>query len=396
MTTSYPLPTLAPTIDITGISSPSYNDILQSLITSFKGIYGNDIYVEPDSQDGQWLAVLAQVIYQSNQAAVSCFLAFSPTYSQGTALSSLVKLNGIARKTATNSTAQGHVIGQAGTIISNGVVKDANGNLWSLPSPVTIPIGGSISVTVTAQQVGAFSAPIGTINQIYNPQFGWQSFSNTSAATIGEAVETDAELRLRQTISTATPALSIVEAIAGAVANVNGVQRSIVYENDTGSTDANGIPAHSISVVVLGGTSTDIATAIARRKTPGAQTYGSTTVTVYDSRGLGTAINFYFLTSTPIYFAVTIKALAGYVSTTGDAIKQAIADFVNGLEIGGDVYIAQAQAISALQNSPLGKTFYLTDFRQGLAATPTGTTNLAIAFNVAASCVAANVGLTVT
>lgn len=396
MATSYPLATLAPTVDLTGISAPPYNDIYQSLIASFKGIYGTDIYIEPDSQDGQWIAVLAQAIHESNQAAIALFLAFSPTYSQGAALSSLVKLNGISRKVATHSTAQGTVVGVAGTVIAGGVVEDADGNLWSLPVVVTIPLAGSVSVTVTAQDPGSFSAPIGTITKIYNPQFGWQSFSNTSAAVIGASVETDAELRIRQGISVAIPALSIKEAIAASVGNVVGVTRFIVYENDTAVADANGIPAHSISVVVLGGNSADIAAAISKRKTPGAQTYGTTTVTVYDRYGLPAAINYYILELPQVYFSVTIKALPGYVATTGVAIQDTLAAFVNGLGIGEDVYATQAQAVAALQGLAIGKTFYLTDFRLGLAPAPVGVANLAIAFNAAAACAAGNVTLTVT
>jgi uncharacterized phage protein gp47/JayE len=393
---TYPLATLAPTIDSTGISSPPYNDIYLSLLASFRSIYGEDIYVEPDSQDGQWIAVLAQAIYESNQAAVACFLAFSPTYSQGAALSSLVKLNGITRNTATKSTAVGEVVGVAGTTINAGVVQDPDGNLWNLPNPTTIPISGSIFVTITAQKDGSLSAPIGTIVKIYNPQFGWQSFENTSAAVAGASVQTDSELRLRRELSTATPALSIKEAITGAIANVTGVIRSYVYENDTGSTDANGIPSHSLSAVVLGGSSTDIAEAIAKRKTPGAQTYGSTTVTVYDKYGLGTEINYFVLALTNIYFAVTIKALPGYVASTGVAIQQALTDFCNSLSIGEDVYLTQAQAIASLQGQAIGKTFYITEFKLGFSASPSGTSNLTIAFNAAANCANGNTGITVT
>lgn len=396
MATSYPLATLAPTIDATGISAPSYNDVYQSLLASFKNIYGNDIYVEPDSQDGQWLAVLAQAIYESNQAAVTCFLAFSPTYSQGTHLSDLVRLNGISRNIATNSTALGTAVGVAGTIIVSGVVQDADGNLWNLPASVTIPLTGSIDVTVTAQAAGNLAAPIGSITKIYNPQLGWQSFSNTVEATVGAAVEQDATLRVRQGMSVATPALTIVEAISGAVANVSGVMRSFVYENDTGVTDANGIPAHSVSVVALGGNSADIAAAIAKRKTPGAQTYGSTTVVVYDRYGLATPINYFILALVPIYFSVTVKALAGWVATTPAEIKTALAAFVNSLKIGEDVYLSQSMASAGLIGTTLGSTFYISDFKLGTTPAPSGTSNLAILFNQAASADIENINITVT
>jgi len=90
--------------------------------------------VAPDSQDGQWLAALASAINDSNQAAVMVFQSFSPTYAQGVNLSSLVKINGLTRLVATNSTAVGNVVGVAGTVIANGSVADTAGNIWNLPA----------------------------------------------------------------------------------------------------------------------------------------------------------------------------------------------------------------------------------------------------------------------
>lgn len=393
---TYPLPSLAPTIDLSGISAPAYSDIYQSLIASFQQIYGASIYVAPDSQDGQWLGVLAKAIHDSNQAAIACFQAFSPTYAQGTGLSSVVKLNGISRNVATHSTAVGNVIGVAGTIIVGGAVKDASGNLWNLPPVVTIPVGGLVSVTVTANIAGNITAPSGTINQIATPQLGWQTFTSTSNAAPGAAVETDDILRARQTVSTSLPALGIKEAIYAAVGNVTGVERFAIYENDTGTTDANGVPAHSFSVVVLGGDSQAIATAIAGRKPPGIQTYGTTTITVYDVYGFGIPVNYFTLTQVPVYFNITVKALPGYVATTGTQLIASLVEFVNALAIGEDVYLSQAQAAASLIGLGLGQTFYITTFNQGITASPSGTSNLAIAFNAAATCTSSNINLTVT
>ena len=393
---TYPLSTLAPTIDASGISAPVYSDIYQSLVASFQAIYGSSIYVAADSQDGQWIAVLAKAIDDSNQAAISVFRSFSPTYSQGTDLDSLVLLNGLTRQTASYSTSQGTVIGQAGTIITNGVVQDANGNLWNLPSSVIIPIGGSIVETVTAQSLGNVIAPAGTINQIATPQLGWQSFVSTIDAVPGDPIETDSQLRSRQSISTALPALTIKESIEAAIGNVSGVNRFIVYENDTGTTDANGIPAHTFSAVVLGGDATAIGAAIASKKPPGIQTYGSTSVVVYDSKGFASVINFYPLSLVQIYFSITIKALSGYVATTATLIATTLTNFINALAIGGDVYATQAEAAASLINLGLGQTFYITVFNLGLSALPSGTGNITVAFNFAATCQASNVAITVT
>ena len=153
MPTTHPLPTLGPTIALAGMTVPSYSDIYQSLVASFKAIYGSDIYVAADSQDGQWLGVLAKAINDSNLAALAVFQSFSPTYSQGTQLSSLVKINGLDRLDSSRSTVDLTIGGDIGTVILNGVVKDVNGNKWDLPATVTIPGSGLFSSWATPEMV---------------------------------------------------------------------------------------------------------------------------------------------------------------------------------------------------------------------------------------------------
>jgi uncharacterized phage protein gp47/JayE len=393
---TYPLATLGPTIDASGVSIPTYNDIYQSLIATFQSIYGSSIYVAPDSQDGQFLAAIAQAIFDCDQAAVTIFQSFSPLYSQGAQLSSLVKINGLSRLVPTQSTAVGTVVGVAGTIITNGSVADTAGNIWNLPTTVTIPTGGSISVTVTAQNAGNIAAPAGTINIINTAQYGWQSFVSTSDAVQGTAVETDTALRTRQTLSVDTQAVGILPGMLGAIGNVPGVTRYTAYQNATNSTDANGLPAHSVSVVVAGGTTTAIAAAIQSREWPGMTTYGTTSVTVLNSYGQTEVINYYTLSTVQIYFAITIKTLPGYVSTTGAAIEAALVAFVNSLAIGEDVYQSQAVAAASLINQAIGQTFYIVSLYLGTTAVPTGTSNIVIPFNQAAAMSIGNITFTVT
>jgi hypothetical protein len=66
--------------------------------------------------------------------------------------------------------------------------------------------------------------------------------TNPLAATVGAAAETDAELRVRQGQSVALPSLTPFDAVDGALANISGVTRHKLYENDTGSVDINGLP----------------------------------------------------------------------------------------------------------------------------------------------------------
>lgn len=406
---TYPLTTLSAKITSAGITAPSYADILASLQASFKIIYGSDIYIAPDSQDGQLLAIFAEAINDNNQAMVAVFQAFSPTFAQGVGLSSVVKINGIKRLIATNSTAVGDVIGQAGAVINNGIVQDVNGNKWNLPATVIVPISGTITVTVTAQQVGQIIAPAGTINKIASPTLGWQSFVSTIDAIPGSPIETDAELRLRQSQSVTLPGQTTVEAISAAVGNVTGVQRHAIYENPTGSTDANGLPAHSFSIVVDGGDVAAVGSAIASRKPPGIQTYGTTSVPITDEAGLTSVINFFELAFTDVYVHVAATALDGYVSTTGDALVAAINAFINGLEIGEDVYLSRVYAPATLSGDAatgvtgqsqaaldvLRDTYNITSLTIGFTALTLGTSDLVVPFNYTAQSLLANITLAI-
>lgn len=331
-----PLSTLACTIDSTGISAPDFATVLASITASFQSIYGSDIYVQPDAQDGQFLAFLAQIVNDGNQADVTTFNGYSPTFAQGAALSSQVKINGIRRDASSNSTAVVSLGGQVGTPINNGVVQDANKNLWNLPASVVIPISGTIDVTATAQQPGAITAIPGAINAINTPTRGWQSVTNANAATPGDPVETDAQLRQRQAASTSLAALTPLQAIKAAVGNVAGVGRYEVYENQGVATDSNGIPGHSIAVVAEGGDITTIAQTIEAKKSPGTGTFGTTSVTVTDPAGVPITINFFEMTEESIFVQVKIVPLAGFVSTTFTLITNALVTYLTSFGIGQD------------------------------------------------------------
>ncbi len=402
--TTYPLSTLAAQISPTGISAPPYADILASLQASYRSIYGSDIYLEADSQDGQLLAIFASAINDANNMAISAYNAFSPSTAQGVGLSSVVKINGLARLTPSNSTATVNIVGQAGSLIANGVVADDNDNHWNLPTSVAIPVGGLVAVTATAVNAGAIVAGAGTITKIITPTRGWQTVTNPADAVVGAPVEGDATLRRRQAVSTSLAAVSVLDAMVGAIANLTGVTMWAAYENDTGSTNSLGIPAHSIAMVVEGGDAAEIAQTIARQKTPGTGTYGTTTEIVTDPIGVPTTIHFFAPTHVTITVAIGIKALAGYVSTTGIALVAAVVNYIAnlGISVGdlngtGKIYISRVEATAALMGSGLEKTFNVTSVT--LSRTGSGglaASDVAIAFNELPMCATSNVTLTVS
>ncbi|MBU1067773.1 baseplate J/gp47 family protein, partial [Patescibacteria group bacterium] len=241
---------VAPSIGIAGLTIPTYADVLEELIAQKQAVYGEDIYLGVDTTDYQELSVFALMIYDSLQAAQYAYNSRSPITAVGSGLDQVVKINGMTRQASSHSTVDVDITGTVGITILNGNVIDASRRVWNLPASVTIPTGGAITVTATAEDAGALAALANTITRIGSPQSGWATVNNPDAASIGSPVEQDSQLRARQQVSTAISSVSPLDTLVGTVAGVEGVSRTKGYENDTGVVDANGVPAHSICIVV--------------------------------------------------------------------------------------------------------------------------------------------------
>jgi uncharacterized phage protein gp47/JayE len=141
-------------IDESGIHIPEYADILADLHAEFRAIYGQDLYLEPDSQDGAMLAVFALRLYDSFQLAADVYNSYSPATAQGEGLSSVVKTNGIARDRASRSSVPLRLTGRPGTSIPQGMAEDDAGQRWLLPPTVIIPETGETTVVAEAENIG--------------------------------------------------------------------------------------------------------------------------------------------------------------------------------------------------------------------------------------------------
>jgi uncharacterized phage protein gp47/JayE len=369
-------------IDETGIHIPTYPALLVELQDAFRAIFGADVYLEADSQEGQMLAMFALALHDANQLAQSVYNAFSPQTAQGAGLSRMVRLNGIARLPASRSTVDLTLTGQPGTVIAGGVAQDVAGQKWRLPDTVAIPVSGEITVTAQAADPGAIQAAAGEVNAIATPTRGWQSVTNPLAATPGVDTESDAVLRLRQRVSTALPSQTVLEGIVGAVANLSGVIRLKAYENDTSETDGNGLPPHSLAMVVEGGDITAIAQAMAGKKTPGCGTYGDITVALADRYGLPSVIRLSRPVEVPVVAVVTIAPRAGYVSPTGAAIRENLAEHYNALDIGEDVLLSKLYTpINAAEPGASKRTFDVIGLVIARGEEVPAAANLPIAYN---------------
>ena len=380
------------TVTENGIQAPSYAEILDYFQSQARAIFGQDINVDADTQDGQLIAIFAQAVSDVNAQAIATYNQYNPNTAVGVGLDSAVKTNVISRHTATNSTVDLVLIGQAGTVITNGVATDDNENRWLLPDQVIIPVSGEITVTATAEEVGAIEASPNTITQIGTPTLGWQSVNNPTSATVGVAVETDVELRQRQSRSTELPSVSLWEGIIASLLNLEGVARVSGVKNDEDATSDEGIPGHTIAMIVDGGDVDEIGKTIFLKKGEGVGTFGTTQTTYIDTYGFPNVIKFSRPTIVNAYVTLTITPSSTYISTVADEIKQRIADYINSLAIGESVNIARVLS-SAVKDCTTGvdDRFDVTAIVMGEASGSQTAASIRIEWNEAATCDVENI-----
>lgn len=382
---------LSAVVDAFGITAPDYPTVLSTLTNGFRSIYGQDAYLEPDSQDGALLAIFALALHDTSSMAIAVFNQFSPATSQGEGLSSVVKINGIAREVPSASTVDVLVTGQVGTVITNGIVVDAANNRWYLNATVIIGNSGAVTATATAGVPGALVAAPGSLTIIGSPTRGWQTVSNPASATPGAVVETDAKLRVRQAASTALPSQSILDGMIGALLGLPNVTRLAAYENDTSLVDVRGIPAHTVSFVVDGGDAQTVANTIGAKKAPGVGTFGTTSQTVTDVYAIPQAIRFFRPTVVPIQVSITATAFPGYTALAGTTIQAAVAAYITGLAIAAPVLRTRLY----VPIDAVASTFNVTNLTLARKGGTLAGADVVLLFNEAASCLAADVALIV-
>ncbi len=231
------------------------------------------------------------------------------------------------------------------------------------------------------EELGNLSAEIATVTGIFTPTLGWQSVTNAAAATPGAPVESDATLRARQQVSTANPSLTVLDGTIGGVANLTGVTKVRGYENDTESTDGNTLPAHSISLIVLGGDAMQIAQEIALHKTPGTTTYGTTSEIVYDAHGMPLTIKFYRPTTAHISAQITITTNQAWSNDYVALIQASVAAAINAGRIGDTILITKLFQPAYLAGTPAGETFDIVTLEIQKNSGGFGTSNLTLAFS---------------
>lgn len=203
---------------------------------------------------------------------------------------------------------------------------------------------GAIDVEAQATETGIIVAASGDITQIETPAGGWQSVINVLDATVGYDTQSDEALRLTREEELSQAGTSTAEAIRAEVLALSGVTSVTVFENTTDITDIDGVPAHSVEVLVRGGDDAAIGEALLDQVAAGVGTHGNTTTNPVDSEGVTHTIKFSRPAEINIGITISLVKDTTY-PVDGDAqVEAAIVAFGNAQKCGKN---AVASSVSA-------------------------------------------------
>lgn len=325
-----------PTIDASGITIQSFDEIFDELVAGYRAIYGADIDLSQNTPDGQRIAIEAKGRHDMQAFGLLIANNFDPDFARGIFQSKTAKLSGVFPRPATRSIWDLQVTSTRVVTLDTGYqISDDLGQLWELPGPVTLPIGTS-SITFTASDFGAVTGLAGAVFTPVTVVLGVTGFTAAINAVPGVDEETDEEFVQKRNLSLENPAFSTTNSLTARLLNTAGVSDARVYDNDSDVYDpVNQLDAHSIWPVVEGGTIDDIMQALLFQKTGGTGIKGGIQATIPETLtrpdGSTFVVNqirrFDRPVIVPIYVTVTAKRKNNTVPVDLALIKQKLSAY---------------------------------------------------------------------
>ena len=195
-------------------------------------------------------------------------------------------------------------------------VKDGNGNRWIL-AETQVLAPGIHTLNFRAAELGAITALPNTINVMETVIRGVTSVNNPAANYItGDQGETSAQFRQRRNRAMSVPSQGFLDSIESQMLNTPNITQCKVYDNKTNSTDANGIPAHGVWVIVEGGTSDVIGGIIYNNIPPGIPMKGEESETITKQNGNTETVYYDIAKDVSLYIRASLMPFNSVLDTT--------------------------------------------------------------------------------
>lgn len=342
----------------TGFEAKPLSVIESEMKQGFLDNISNKLNLAATSLLGQLIGVTASQARQLWEALQAVYASRDPRQAVGDAFAAILALTGDSFLPAAPSTANMTITLAAGTyavgLLKVNVAGDST-KVFANKFEITTA-GATLTDQVFECLVnGPTVANQNTLTEITNPVAGFSAPTNPAAADVGRDQETVAAARLRRLFGLARKGSSNADAVRADLSNednVPGVDFVSVLENDTDTTDGNGLPPHSIRAVVLGGDDEDIAWTIFTSKAGGIATSGTETVTVTDASGNDHDIHF----SRPATVGIKFDVVFYYLSTAYEN------------EAAAELAVAEALVAAFEANQSVGRDVVLTQYIKALMA----------------------------
>lgn len=324
-----------------GLVIERLDSILSRFSDNLRGIYGADINLSPDTQDGQMVGIYSQGLADLNEAIAEVYAMSDPTKAVGTWLDIQLKYVGSTRIRPKYSYLNSvEVNTQVGTIFPSGyTVKDKNQNEWVLVDSTTAA-SNKVILQFRSSEYGAFDLAADEPLTAKTIVLGVGTITNKANAELGNLKESDPSTLARFLRSYQQNNINDVEGLEGALLNLPDVRDVIIYENWTDTVDAKGVKGHSINAVIVGGNDLEIAKTIQLKKTMGCGLQGNTTVQLFH-RGIERPILFDRAERVDISAKVTVLRRNASTDVDVNLIKESIANnqfLINEDVIAGGLY----------------------------------------------------------
>lgn len=304
-----------------GLTIQTLTEIVGELETGLKTIYGQNINLDPNTPDGQLVHIIAQAKADILELINQVFSSFDPDQAVGVNLDRRCALNSIRRAGGTYTLQTlGVTADRALTLpgLDNSLnpftVQDAQGNRYQLVSGYSFASAGTADILFQSLEIGAVTPALNSITTVVTITLGVTAVNNpTPPNSVGVPEETDAALRTRRTRSVSIPSKGYLDGLIGSLLDLDSVTQVEVFENVTNVTDSRGIPAHSIWVVVAGGTAEDIANVIYIKRSLGCGMRGAVEVAITQADNLITTIKFDRPIAQDLYISFNVAAIYGVI-----------------------------------------------------------------------------------
>lgn len=289
---------MANQITLNGIEISTITEIVNNIINGtetvdgLKTIFGTDVNFDQDSPDAQLVNIYAQAERDALEFAVNIFNSMDPDQASGDTLDARVLYNGVTRKegeptqitvnvTFTQLTTltgiSDDLTGNRTNVFS---VSDDSGNIYYLLNTYTPISTGVYGLQFVSADVGDIYVKPDLEMTITTPEKGITRAVYANERIKGYDEETDEMLRIRRAKAVGVGMLGSVEVLQASLRQLPNVKEAVVFENHTAYPDLDGIPPHSVWIIVRGGVDKVIASCIYLRLNAGCGMKGDEVVNV--------------------------------------------------------------------------------------------------------------------